>query len=104
MGFDAATTSTEKVVSAKLHYAGISARWFFNSTIQEIKYACDGIVGRLGADTSEAGNSNARAVNSAFVTYKIANELNITLYTSDHLALQLAHDKSYCKKFFTYYP
>ena len=89
IGFDPSKTTPLKVVEKKFPYAGINARWFYNSTIAEIEAECENIVARLTReDTASCGVKSPNAVNSAYTTTFI-NGRQLTFYTSFHLLQEI---------------
>ena len=104
---DPKKTTALEVVKAKLYYAGINARWFYNSNISEIEAECKDIVALLGwEDVASCGVRNPNAVNSAYTTTFI-NGRQLTFYTSLRM-LELIGSSSReakdAKKFLSLYP
>jgi hypothetical protein len=98
-----AAVASDALVDKKFFYSGINARWFFNTSIGQIKKECKEIINRTGPDSAKFGDKDRQAVNSAVQTFWHGDR-RIKLFTSSYLAHLWGSDRNLQNDFLTLFP
>ena len=92
--YESAEPTAEQLVIAKLHYAGSSARFMFDSDTSDVKMAIDhAILSLAGADNLDFGPRASKAVNRLFGTYLDGwgktHQIVVSQYVETQIALNM---------------